>query len=75
VTKSDYSGQFGLQQDTSELINRNNRLCPRGAHTCALPLFYKRDLEINPVTLKLKGDLNIIKMHRHTENEAASLSI
>jgi len=46
--------------------------CPRGAQTCALPLFYDRDLEINPMTLKLKGDLAILKMYLHTENEAAS---
>jgi len=49
------------------------KLCPRRAQTCALPLFCDRDLEINPMTLKLEGDLNILKMYRHTENEAVSL--
>jgi len=39
-----------------------------GAQTCALPLFCDRDLEI-----KLEGDLDILKMYLHTENEAASL--
>jgi len=34
-----------------------------------LPLFCDRDLEINPMTLKLKGDLNILKMYPQTENE------
>jgi len=46
---------------------------PSGAHTCALSLFCDRDLEINSVTLKLEGDLDIPKMYLHTENEAASL--
>jgi len=49
------------------------KLCPRGAQTCALPLFCDRDLEINPVTLKLEGDLDILKMYLHTKNEAVSL--
>jgi len=39
-----------------------------------LPLFCNRDLEINPMTLKLKGDQDILKMYTHTENEAASPS-
>jgi len=38
-----------------------------------LLLFYNRDLEINPLTLKLEGDLHILKMYLHTENEDASL--
>jgi len=49
------------------------KLCPRGAQTCALPLFCDRDLEINPMTLKLEGDRDILKMYFHTENVAASL--
>jgi len=44
-----------------------------GAKTCALPLFCDRDLEINPLTFKFKGDLDIPKMYFRTENEAASL--
>jgi len=43
-----------------------------GAQTCALPLFCDRDLEINPITLKLEADLDILKMYPHTEDEAAS---
>jgi len=31
------------------------------------------DLDINPTTLKLEGDLDILKMYVHTENEAATL--
>jgi len=31
--------------------------CPRGAQTCALPLTCDCNLEINPMTLKLKVDL------------------
>jgi len=49
------------------------KLRPRGAQTCALPLFCTRDLEINHMTLKLEGDLDILKMYLHTKNEAASL--
>jgi len=30
-----------------------------------------RDLEINPVTFKLEGDLDILKMYFVTENEVA----
>jgi len=48
------------------------KLCPKGAQTCALPLFCDRDLEINPMTLKLEGDLYILKMYPHAENEADS---
>jgi len=36
--------------------------------TYALPLFCDRDLEINPVTLKLEGDLDTLKIHLHIEN-------
>jgi len=35
--------------------------------------FCCRDLDINPMTLKLEGDLDILKMHLHTENEVAGL--
>jgi len=49
------------------------KLCPRGAQTCALPLFCDRELEVNIMTLKLDRDLDILKMYCHTENEAASL--
>jgi len=44
---------------------------PGGAQTCALPLFCDRDLEINSMTLKLQGDLDILRMYFHTESEAA----
>jgi len=33
----------------------------------------RRDLEINAMTLKLEGDVDILKMYLHTESEAASL--
>jgi len=36
-----------------------------------LSLFCDRD--INPMTLKFEGDLDILKMYLRTENEAASL--
>jgi len=49
------------------------KLCPSGAQTCALPLFCDRDLEINPMTLKLAGYRDILKMYPRNENEAASL--
>jgi len=38
-----------------------------------LPLFCDRDLEINPMTLKLEGDRDTLKIYPHTEHEAASL--
>jgi len=38
-----------------------------------MPLFCDHDLEINPMTLKLKGYPDTLKMYIHTENEAASL--
>jgi len=43
------------------------KLCPRKAQTCALPLFCNHDLDTNPMTLKVKGDLDILKMHLDTE--------
>jgi len=49
------------------------KLYPRGAQTCALPLFCDRDLETNSMTLKLEGGLAIMKMHLHIENDAARL--
>jgi len=58
---------------TRVAINKYIKLCPRGAQTCALPLFCDRDLEINPVTLKLEGDQDILMANLHTENEAAGL--
>jgi len=50
------------------------KLCLRGAQTCMLPLFCDCDSEINPMTLKLEGDLDIPKKYLHTENEAGSLN-
>jgi len=57
----------------NKIKKRKIKLCPQGAQTCALPLFCDRDLEINFMTLKLEGDLDILKMYLHTENKAASL--
>jgi len=49
------------------------KLCPRGEQTCAQHLFCCCDLDINPMTLKLEGDLDILIMYLHTENELARL--
>jgi len=49
------------------------KLCPMGAHTCARPLFHGCDLDINSMTLKLEGDLDILKMYLHAQNEVARL--
>jgi len=38
-----------------------------------LSLFFDRDFEINPITLKLESDLDILKIYLLTENEAARL--
>jgi len=38
-----------------------------------LLLFCDRDLEINLMTWKLKGDLDILKIYPHTQNKAASV--
>jgi len=46
----------------------STKLCPREHKPV------NRDLEINPTTLKLEGDLDILKMYLHTENETASLT-
>jgi len=53
----------------SELI----KLCLRRAQTRALLLLCSHDLEINPKTLKVEDDLDILKMYLHTKNETASL--
>jgi len=42
--------------------------CPRGGHSCVQLFFCWRDLDINPMILKLEGDLDIPKMYLHTEN-------
>jgi len=47
------------------------KLCLRGAHTCAQPLFRCCDLDINPMTSKLEGELDILKIYLHAENEVA----
>jgi len=49
----------------------NIKLYLTGTQTCALPLF--GDLDINPITLKLEGDPDILQLYPHTENKAASL--
>jgi len=36
--------------------------------------FCDRDLEIKPMTLKLEGDLDILKMYLHIENKVARSS-
>jgi len=46
-----------------------------GAQTSALPLFCDRDLDIGPMTLKLEGDRDILRMYPHSENEAASFRL
>jgi len=47
------------------------KLCLRAARSCVQPLFCRRDLHINSVTLKLAGDLDIRKMYLCTEYEVA----
>jgi len=46
----------------------------RGEHIPVCDPFCCRDLDINPMTLILEGDLDILKMYRHTENEVAMLT-
>jgi len=48
------------------------KLCPKGAHNCARPLFCCRDLDLGPVTLNLDRDLDVLKVYLHTENESHS---
>jgi len=38
------------------------KMCPREADNCSQPLFCFRDLDINPMTQKHDGDLDILKM-------------
>jgi len=47
----------------------NTKLNPRKAQTCVLPHFCDRDLEINLMTLKLEGDLDILNIYLHIVNE------
>jgi len=54
-------------------IHASIKLCPREAQTWHCHRFFDRDLEINTMTLKPEGELDIPKMYLHTENEAASL--
>jgi len=59
------------QRTTTTTIIIN--LSTREARTCARPLFCRRDLDINPMTLKLEGDLDILKVYFYAENEVAGL--
>jgi len=62
------------ERTTLSINTTPNKLSPpRRAQTYALPLFCDRDLEINPVTLKLKDDVDILKMYLHAGNNAATL--
>jgi len=63
----------GLTGVTSDFKTLKIKLCSRGAHTCARPLFRCCDLDINPMTLKLEVDLDILKMYLYTENKVAML--
>jgi len=65
--------EFFRPNDKCNKITENIKLCWRGADTCAWPLVHCCDLDINPITLKLEGDLDILKMYLHTEHEAARL--
>jgi len=63
---------FELSNDDCFLeVTMKIKLCPRKAHTCVRPLLRCRDLDINPMTLKHKSDLDILKMYLYTENEVA----
>jgi len=42
--------------------------------SCALLLFRCHDLDLEPMTLKLNHDLDILKMYLQTENEVARSS-
>ena len=35
--------------------------------------FYKTDLDLDPMTLVLKLDLDMVKMYHHTKNEVSML--
>jgi len=58
----------------TELYKQYIKLYLKAAQTCTLPLFCNSDLEINPMTLKLYCDFDIVKMYLQTENEAARSS-
>jgi len=57
----------------SDSLHFSIKLCPRGAHTCALRLFRCCDVNINSMTLKLEDDIDILKMYLYTQNEVARL--
>jgi len=42
----------------------------KGSTDLRAATFCNCDLEINPMTLKLEGDLDILKIYLHTKNEA-----
>jgi len=46
---------------------------PEESTNLSAAAFCNPDLEINPMTLKLEGDRDILKTYSHTENEAARL--
>jgi len=70
-TLSLYSGTFchsGTSTKSNPTLN-----CVRRSTYLRAAVFCCRYLDMNPMTLKLEGDLDILKMYPHIENEAASL--
>jgi len=53
-----------LQRETVCTVSEGSTYLRAVAFRCC-------DLDINPMTLKLEGDLDILKMYLHTENEVA----
>jgi len=52
--------------------NNNSSVSERSTYLRAAA-FCRRDLDSNPMTLELEGDLDILKMYLDTDNEVASL--
>jgi len=64
---------FVVTQNILESIHGTQRETEAEDRQTRALLLFVTDLEINAMTLKLEGDLDILKMYRHTENEVASI--
>jgi len=69
LTPASHKRSFKYYKMSRRSVIKDN--CPREAHTSARLLFCSRYLDINPMTLKLESDLDILQLHLHIENEVA----
>jgi len=64
---------YCVRLSTLALVLGTTLNCVQGSTYLHADTFCYCDLDINPMTLKLEGDLDILKMYLHIKNEVARL--